>query len=306
MTWLSLVLIALSGWQGMEINNFRIWYAPGMERFARKIMAQAPKAKKALEKNLGFNFQEPITIVISSSDENFKTLQAGKVAEWASAVASPEQRTIFLKPIPRISSEDFSTIFRHELAHIFIYHRLGKQRVPLWFEEGMAVLWSGEFSFTRLEVLAQIGLSGRYLSFSELERGFPAQRELAQIAYLQSEDFTSYLIDQLGEDKFIKFLDQLSQGEDFYFALSQISGKDFSELEKDWFKRVRLRYGLSAILTGSGSLWFFITLLFLLAYLKKRKRALERKALLESEFYYSEENDEEQDDDIMEGEDKWR
>ena len=289
----------------MERDNFRIWYEPGMERFAKKIMAQAPKAKKALEKNLGFNFQEPITIVISSSDEDFKMLQAGKVAEWASAVSNPSANTIFLKPLPRVGSEDFSTIFRHELAHIFIYHRLGRSRVPLWFEEGMAVLWSGEFSFTRLEVLAQIGISGKYIPFSELERGFPAQRELAQIAYGQSEDFTSYLIDQLGEDGLIKFLDRLSQGQDFYLTLSQISGKSFAELEQSWFKRVRSRYGLSAVLTGSGSLWFFITLLFLLAYLKKRKRARERKALLESDFYYSEEKDEEQNNDIMEGEDKW-
>jgi hypothetical protein len=189
---------------------------------------------------------------------------------------------------------------------------LQSHRAPRWFEEGMAVLCSGEFEYQRFILLAQIGLSGNYIPLEELDDGFPYNADEARTAYLESESFVAYLMDRLGAEKFPKFLDKISGGENFYQALRETSGTGFQILEKDWEHQIRHRYGLIAVLGGSTSLWFLITLLFLAAYMTRKRRMRERRkfAEMEPEFFppssYNDEGiDEEEDANDDEEEIKW-
>lgn len=306
MVWFLLALFCASEWLKAGVDGFDIYYRPGMESFAKMIKSEAPGAKKLIEQNLGFDFNETVKVVITASDQDFREVQTG-VPEWASATARPEQNEIFLKPLKNSSAGNLAVTFRHELAHIFIYHRLSGKDAPHWFEEGMAVLCSGEFEYSRFQVMAQIGLSGGRIPFRELDQGFPANAHEAQVAYLESESFVSYLMDRLAADGFGKFLDQISSGRDFYQALEQASGLSFSQLEGAWAHKIRYRYGIVALLGGSTSLWFFISLLFLLAYLIKKSKSKEKRARMDIDEGYD--NDEEyfdtEEGPDEEGETKW-
>jgi len=240
-----------------------------------------------LEKELNLKIPPPLKVIIAQSPEQFQAIQTGKVPEWAVATANPEQGVIYLKPYPGGGYSELIHICKHELVHIYLYHRLLGHRAPRWFEEGMAEMFSAGFSLERIWALAGAGLGREFIPFSELERNFPASPSRARLAYYQSEDFVGFLSELLGTDGFQSLLERLSRGEDFYQALFSLTGKDFSQLEKSWQKRVKYHYGFVLIFSGSGSLWFLVSLLFILAYLKKRRQAELKKQLLELEdkFY---------------------
>ena len=290
MVWFLLALFGVFEWKQTAVEGFEISFRPGMERFAGMIKSESPGAKKLIERNLGFEFNETIRVVITQSDADFREVQAG-VPEWAAATARPEQNTIFLKPLKNSSADNLAVTFRHELAHVFIYHRLSGRNAPHWFEEGMAVLCSGEFEYTRFQTLAQISLFGSHIPLRELDQGFPGNTREAQVAYLESESFVSYLIDQLGREGFSRFLDQVGSGRDFYHALEQNSGLSFSRLESNWAHKIRYRYGIIAVLGGSTTLWFLITLLFLAAYITKKLKVRQDQARLELDTGYDEDED---------------
>lgn len=273
-------------------------YQPEMNNFAKMIARKAPSAKKAMESSLGQTLNQEITIMISPSQE-FSKIQPGYPPEWASATAYPEQNLIFLKPLARANIENYNQTFRHELAHIFIHHRLKGHRVPRWFDEGLAVVFSAEFSFEKFRILAQIGLSGKFIPFEKIDHSFPFNSQLAQLAYLQSQDMVGFLMEDLGREKFQQLLDRVADGEDFFKALKELSGLSFSELENKWSHRLKYRYGLALALGGSGSLWFIITLLFLMAYVSKKRKARMKRELMEYEGYISEmaQQDEYEDED---------
>jgi hypothetical protein len=290
-----IALVMLSEWAEIKTDGFRIMYQPGMNNFAKMIAKKAPDAKKAMESRLGQTLDQEITIMISRSQE-FSKIQPGYTPEWASATAYPEQNLIFLKPLARADIENYSQTFRHELAHLFIYHRLKGHRVPRWFDEVMALVSSTEFSFERFRILAQIGLSGKFIPFEKIDQGFPFNNQLAQLAYLQSQDMVGFLMEELGREKFQQLLDRVANGEDFYHALEALSGLSFSELENKWSHGLKYRYGLALAIGGSGSLWFIITLLFLMAYVSKKRKARMKREFMEYEDYISEIAQKDEDD----------
>ncbi len=279
-------LIILLSWLKISQEGIEIYYQPSMKRFAQIISRQAPSAKKLLESELGFKFSQTIGIVISQSEQEFEHIQLGAVPEWAVATADPEHNIIYLQPLARTSIADFAKIFRHELAHLFIRKRLSGRVAPRWFEEGLAMIFSGEFGFERFTTLASIGLSGKYLPFERLDSAFPSSGAQARIAYLESMSFVGFIMDELGEDGFQRLLDELALGKNFYTALYKLSGLPFDELVKKWLKELKYHYGLIFALFSSGSLWFLVSLLFILAYLKKRREALLKKKILELEDQY--------------------
>ena len=139
---------------------------------------------------------------------------------------------------------------------------LNGHRAPRWFDEGMAVLTSGELSFSRYQALAQIVWSGRFMPFEQFDFGFPSNSADAQVAYAQSESFVSYLMDTLGPDDFKKLLDKAASGEDFYQALHDLTGVPFKQLETNWAYQIHRKYNIVSIVFGSTSLWFLVTLSF--------------------------------------------
>lgn len=284
MKWMLLFLVSAE-WNQAGVDDMEIIYRPGMEAFAQMVKAQAPGAKKLIEQNLAATFRQPIRVIITESGLDFHGLQAG-VPEWATATALPEQNTIYLQPLKDTSPENLAVTFRHELAHLLLFQRLHGHQPPRWFDEGMAVLSSGEFEYQRFIALAQIALSGRYIPFEELDERFPSDAEQARTAYLQSESLVSFLMAELGRQNFSRLLDRAASGEDFYLALGESSGMSFRALQDKWAGQIRRRYGIIAVAGGSTTLWFLITLLFLSAYIVKRRKSSQKQQMLEPGYIY--------------------
>ncbi len=81
----------------------------------------------------------------------------------------------------------------------------------------------------------------------------------------------------------------------------------FKQLQENWAKQIRRRYGVIAIAGGSTGLWFLITLLFLLAYLTKKIRSRHKERLLELESigYRGQNDTDDESEENPKGEIKW-
>ncbi|MCK6482340.1 MAG: hypothetical protein L6R43_20000, partial [Planctomycetes bacterium] len=111
--------------------------------------------------------------------------------------------------------------------------------------------------------------------------GFPAEPALARIAYAQSVDFVAWLLDRFGPDAVRAVVRDLAAGSSAADALRSATGSSLGDLEARWRDHLQLTHGWVTVLGGSGAVWGFATVLFLLAGVRRTRE--KRRALKEME-----------------------
>ncbi len=269
----------------LKSREFEFRHAPNMERTAENLFERAGSIRVNIEDFLGFSFEEQVLVILTPDKETFFSLQGRRAPEWASGTAYPTRRVIFLRPLDagEIRGNNINTIFSHELSHILLFHRLKGRHPPRWLDEGVAMHLSGEMLLLNANQLLGVGVTGRHIPFSMLTHSFPASGDQAGLAYAQSADMVSYIRREFPGEAFFSLLDRIADGYQFDEALNQSLGISMAQLEKNWLRSVRRRWGLVPLLTGSISLWFMISILFIAAYIRKRRISKARRELWEIE-----------------------
>lgn len=240
----------------------------GREKLYQKLKEEGERSIFIFKKN--FPLKEPPYLkikIISSKDK--------RVPPWASGIYF--ERNIYLKEdaIPNLIKT-----LSHEIAHSLLHETIKERQIPLWFDEGFAQILSGgeENLFFYLIFYFYWGPP-----LKELEENFPSFYFSKRIAYLKSKILVNKMIKERGKDGFILFLENLKKGYYFEEAFILTFGKNLKSFEKS-FKKERLLKIFIFFGSSSAIFWFFLTLLFLYAYILKRKKS---KNLLKS----MEEND---------------
>jgi hypothetical protein len=163
--------------------------------------------------------------------------------------------------------------FRHELIHILLGHAFrGKEKVPRWLNEGLAMIAAREWSFSRLSTMTWAVLTNALIPMDEIMESFPWDPKLAELAYCESFYFISFLKGKFGREAFKFFLQEYSKQKDFHRSLKKVYHLRWPEMESLWLEYLRLRFSWIPIITSSTTLWFSMTLLFLVGYMQKRRR----------------------------------
>lgn len=283
-------------WNTHETEHFRIYYKPGTEKVAQNIASRLEPELKRISSKLESSPAGPIKLVIAPDPRSFMEMQGGDISPWVSGRAYPSRSTIMVRPLRgrEIRHSSINGVISHEIAHIVLHQKLGKHRPPKWVDEGVAVFMGSEPFWSRSERLMPIALTGKYIPFRSLEHTFPRDPDGASTAYAQSGSFVNFLYNEYGAAAFLDFLERLSEGEDQKSALQASFNLPLSRLEDKWLREVKKSYWLVAIFSGGGVLWFFISLLFIFAYVKKKRQTRERRRILEAGdtgFNYRESHD---------------
>jgi hypothetical protein len=109
-------------------------------------------------------------------------LPAWHLPPWAAGAARPDQRTIVLTVHNEGLQHDRERVLLHELAHLAITDAAG-ERVPRWFDEGVARRIAGEDGQDDDRVLAEAKVGHRLLPLEGLKYSFPAGKNGAAVAY---------------------------------------------------------------------------------------------------------------------------
>ncbi|HUU00877.1 MAG TPA: peptidase MA family metallohydrolase [Myxococcota bacterium] len=257
-------------------EHFVILFRERHRPLAEELKVSAENTRARIVSDLGAPGSEGGTSVCLLQD--FDDMQAAaprgmSIPIWASGLAFPAYNLIFLRLVsPSASDVDLDKLFAHELAHLALAHALGPVTIPRWFNEGFAMYQSDEWSFERTRILASGVISNRIFSLEALTDAFPEKVADIRLAYAQSIDFVSFLLEKKGRAGFGRLIRLLAGGLGFLAALEEAYDTSLASLEDEWHTDLRLRFTWIPLLTGTASLWFIVSLVFILAYIRRRRR----------------------------------
>jgi len=255
-------------------------YPPSTRGRVEALMVSADSIRDELTARFGRSVLENVHVRIARTLGEMATLApaGAPYPKYASGVAYSEIGLILLTLTPSVPSSlyDVGEVFRHELAHVALDDAIGGgQRVPYWFNEGLAVHLSGESSLIRLKTLSTATLAGRLVPLGRLERSFPADELSAELAYAESADVVRFLLRQQDRERFPALITRIRDGESFALALRDAYGLDLPSLEYEWREEIGKRYSFWPVLFSGSLVWAGVLLLFVLGFRRRRMKSRE-------------------------------
>jgi hypothetical protein len=255
----------------------RFTFHPGVRDRIEPLIAEAAKVRQDLTDRLGQPVLKSVRVDIARTPGEMETLApvGAPYPAYAEGVAYSEIGLVLLVLNPRHANAnyDLKQVFRHELAHVALHDAVGGREVPRWFNEGFAVLASGESSFDRMTELWTATLADRLLTLSEVERTFPSDESKVGVAYAQAADVVRFLVRRQEEHRFRALVQSLREGHDLDAAARQAYGIDLGTLEHEWREDVSKRYTFWPVFFSGTAVWGLVLGLFVIGWRKRRKRA---------------------------------
>ncbi len=258
----------------LERSGVTIHYASGDSLRAERVLALLANSPGL--PGLPPGLPAEASVYLAATEADFLRFAGGAVPEWGAGVAIPSAGTIVL-PLyagERTRGGSEARVVRHEWAHLGLHEHLEGLRVPRWFSEGYAEWASGGWNAAEGWRLRLAMAGGRTPPLDSLALAWPTDRASAEIAYMLSATAVEYLIAASGERGLALFLARWREGRSFEAALRSTFGVTSGQLEGDWNKYVRRRYGWLLVLSQSLVFWAFlgIALAFMVAVRRRRGR----------------------------------
>ncbi|MDE2974906.1 MAG: hypothetical protein OXU64_09350 [Gemmatimonadota bacterium] len=222
------------------------------------------------------------TVTVAPTRSAMDSLVGGRLPEWAGGVAIPDRMEIIVpggRFWPRTPYEEVR-VLRHEWAHLALAHELGRLRIPRWFNEGYAE-WSAGAWFDGGGWRLRVALAfGEAPPLDSVTLDWPRDRVPAELAYLLSASVVQYLVEASGTRGLEAFLAEWKRTESFDAALRGVYGGTVAQLENDWRKWVKRRYGWLAVIADSAVFWFALSAGLLAMFAVRRRYRREQMARL--------------------------
>jgi hypothetical protein len=272
---------APKGFNSYDGEWIRISYPSGLRERVQPLIDQASEARADLSSRLNHRVLTRVIVYVARTPGEMASLapEGAPFPKYAAGVAYSDLRLILLTlaPVYPGNRHDLGEVFRHELAHLALADALEGNHVPRWFNEGFAVLASGESSFQRLKTLWLATLADNLLPLSQLSRSFPANPASVPIAYAQGADFVRFLVRHQERHRFRRLIDLLRQKHSFVGAVATAYGTNLGTLEQEWRAEVAKRYTFWPVLFSGSAIWVGALGLFVWGY--RRRRRQHRKTL---------------------------
>jgi len=259
----------------MGTTHFVFCFHPQDKQLMKSLIDDAEVLRGEVMKDLGFDFKEKTKVYLAPSFKKYQEIQpGGEVPSWSAAVAYPSLNLIIIQS-PRATknkSIDLRKVFKHEFTHIALGKAFSKrEEIPRWLNEGLAMYESREWDLSRVSTMTRAVLTDSLIPLSEITHWFPFEADRAELAYSQSFYLISFLISEYGKDNFHRFLKEYSGGKGLKDVLREVYGIKWEELEEKWSNYLKVRFSWLPIVTSTTTLWFLVAIVFILAYIKKKK-----------------------------------
>ncbi|NKB70751.1 MAG: hypothetical protein GKR89_27085 [Candidatus Latescibacteria bacterium] len=234
-------------WQKMETPHFDVYFYAEEEELAGYAAHMAEEQYYDLEKKFGHSVQRRIPLVLYSSHIYFSqtNIIPNLLPEGVAGF------TEFLKgrvALPLSGSvPEFERVLHHELVHVFMFDRIQTvlQRHnrtqyypgPLWFSEGLAEYWSGDWDSYGDMILRDALFADRLVS---IEQMFYINGTFQM--YKEGQSICHYMAERYGEDIFALLLDNWWRGETFAEIFAATTGEPLKTLDDNWIYHLHKKY----------------------------------------------------------------
>lgn len=264
-------------WVRVEVGALSLEGPPPYRDLLENLATRARAFLPELERYLGVAPAGPIRMVLIPPDPSpypgLVRLDAA-APSWAAGFALSEARIggIRIGQADRYPFGDPGGVLAHEVAHVMLHDAAGGT-LPRWFNEGVATSFQRRWSFRDTLVYSSSLLVGSLPSLEEMDRAFSSQRS-ARLGYAASFDFVDWASDEYGED-FVRRVLRGTGEQPFPAAWRAATGEPLWRSERAWRRSSLALYRWVPALTGAGTLWILVTLLFLAAAWRRRSRTQE-------------------------------
>lgn len=261
-------------------------------KWGPQMLAKAGRALDQAEQRLGLTLNCTVRVLSFRTEWDFQRY-VGERPMHVVAVARPRQcEVVILRPSwfteGPIRQEQ---VLVHEMAHLIIGRRVAGA-LPNWLNEGLAMVTAREDDFERSWRVVLAGTLGGLLPLDDLEDSAAFTGPAQELAYSESLALTKFYLQRALPDQKVApnnpapLARALADPQSGPVLLKRLWDPNFRiALEIQWRRSERSLWSWLAMLSGTSVLWIYITLLFLLAYWRKR-----RMAQLVRERFTAEEN----------------
>jgi hypothetical protein len=263
-----------NAWHYHSTARFVIAYREADEFLSIRILDELQQRQQQLANRLGYQPRRAITVFLCPTQQIFDRMTGGAVPHWGEAAADVAQWRIFLKtPAASDARTLLPVTVTHELAHLCLAELAAPNFMPRWFNEGAAILLSGESRYADPTLISRALITNSIIEFDRIDDllSFPSAQ--AGLAYAESYHAVSFMSRQFGSDAIRKFAQSISMHGEARPAYRAAFGEDLWDFEVTYFDYLRQRFRWYFLLDESFLFGGVILLLLLLGFFLTRRRA---------------------------------
>ena len=229
-------------WKEHKGQHFIIYYKDAPESFINSVESMGEHYYQEITENLGFtryknwSWEDRAKIYIYQDDEDY--INHSRQARWSHGAALARAKTIRTFPT---AAGFFDSTLPHELGHIIFREFVGYKSfdVPNWIEEGVAMNQEKAKRFGADKKVRQALDKGTFIPLSQLSKTAlysNSDKELVELFYAESASIVNFMINELGEYKFVNLCREFQDGHRFNDALhnAYFRFRNTDDLNKTW------------------------------------------------------------------------
>jgi hypothetical protein len=264
------------GWIQEWVGLLVLEGPPASERAVHRLTPPAREILPQLETTLGARYARRFRIMLIPPGGLRDSVLARidqTAPPWAAGYMIPSLRlgAIRIAQASRYPYGTLESVLAHEATHMLLHDAVGP-RLPLWFEEGVATWQGRRWTAEDTWVYTRSLLTSDVPALANLDSSFHAPAGEADLAYAASFSFVAWNVRQHGPDLVRRILREM-ESRPFAAAWEAVTLEPLARAEASWRRECLIRYRWIPLLTASSTLWIGITLIGILAGIRKRARA---------------------------------
>jgi hypothetical protein len=267
-------------WQSISGSIFIVFYQGNDLQNSEKILTSLQSSYFRLSQEIGVELIDSVSVFITPSKKVFDQIVGKQFPGWSDGIAAPINNIIILKSARWMPPEtDNEAIAIHELTHIILNRAVKSNPIPRWFNEGLAVYYSGEKGYASSTLVSKALVTNSIIPLSDIDNVLQFHKDKAQLAYQQSYLAVEYLFRQYGKNTVKRLIHKLGEGFNLNQAFIDVIDLDLWEFEEEWYEHIKQKYRWHFLVEFDNYLWVLILALFVLGFIiirRRNKRTIQR------------------------------
>ncbi len=259
---------------------------PASARIADKIIAET---RRRLITLVADSLPYKPEIYLADNLADFDSLVGGRFPDWGAGAALAERHMIVLKsPDVFNINRSFEELLAHEYAHLVVAYKAGFFEAPRWFNEGLAMYVSTEWSWSDGLAMSRAAVFGHFIDLKDIELVNRFGEGKAHVAYAESYLAVSYMVETYGTGSIAAFLSQIGKGASVDQALYFAVGSNYTEFQNELDQYLRKRFNIVSLYMDTMFFWLSLAILVIVAgFIRYRRRRTYFKKWEQQERYES-------------------